>query len=269
MRIKLALFSLLLLFSFLSNAQVIDSLSEVGGDTIETIVTDTSIIYVIKAPPVTIREKLEVLKIKLKPKYFFSTSFGLVQFFELKKAKSGYQEYLNKINSSTQNRLGYSIGISIWEHRNKIFSGFSFYFLHLPQKFEYYSKMSSKSYSIDNNSNYQSIGFHLGYVLKEKKKNAFIVYGGIHLDNLLSYSGRTLIKKHPNKINQLKDEITYREYLMTFSINLKYIITTSISRFEIEPFILLSPFSATIKKEAYSIQRSFIGIKLGFNNKLF
>ncbi len=269
MKIRVAFLSFLIFCTNCCFAQTPDSSSEIGGDTIETIISDTSIIYVIRAAPVKVIEKIEVVKPKAKSLYYLSNTVSLLYFLEFKKALPQYEEYLSKLNSVTKNQNGYSIGTSIWKCPQKTFTALSITYLRLKQSFNYSNQVTYVNYKINNYFNYLEIGIHIGYILKKTNRISYIISGGIHGCNTLSYSSKTLNKLDPTLIANIKDEIKYREFLMNMSLNLKLLFTTKNINFEVEPFILISPISATIKNEAYSIKRSVLGIKVGLNHKLF
>jgi hypothetical protein len=260
-----------LFFFFLSYplfAQTPDSLTEEGGDTLETIISDTTIIYIIQKAPVTIREKVEILKPKPKKLFFLSTNFSILTYSEKRKAITSYEEYLKKINSAISDYSGYSIGASLWKCRKKIYNGIGMDFLILKQHFSF-SDAIVDNYKATNAFNYLVLNPQLGYWIGKGKKISCIGYGSIQGSYTLSYSGFTYDKTSPSIPYRINGIINYRKYLINFSANAKFLISLNKALIEIEPYVIIAPFSATVKNEAYSIRRTFIGIKFGLVHKLY
>jgi hypothetical protein len=249
-------------------AQLPDSVSVEQSDTLETIISDTSIIYVIQAAPVTIREKVEILLPKNKKTYYQSIYFSLLKFSEYKKARSSYEDYLLNVNAATSNTLSYSVGTSIWQCPQKIYTGIGIEFIRLKQRFQY-TDFANISYTAGNRFNYISGGIDLGYWLKKDKKISCIIYGKIHGQYLVSYTGFTLEKTNLSIAQRINLETKYQPYLVDFSLNFKFLFTLKTVFLEAEPYCSFLPLSATQKDEAFSVKRTFIGIKLGFAQKLF
>ena len=194
---------------------------------------------------------------------------SILYFKEFKKAQSSYEAFLSKLDQVTNNLPSYSIGASLAKCPKKVYSGISVSFIRLNQIFNYTSPLDEKIYSAKNHFNYLNIGIHGGYWFKKEKKISYILYGGIHGDNLLSYSSYTINNSNLTTIQKIKDVTDYKEFLLDFSIQLKLLYAFQNSYIEIEPYAMISPISATLKTEVYSIERLFLGIKIGLNNKIF
>lgn len=263
MKFCFILFSLL--YSFLSIAQIPDLLSE-ERDTLETIISDTSVIYVIQAEPVTIVEQVEV--VKPKSNYYLTLHSAGFVFHEYRKAAASYELYLSKLEEATKSVFSYSIGLSLWKCPKKICTGYDVNFNRFIQRFEYNSPVEGY-YHTNNYTNYFSLGILLGYWIHKEKKVSCLLSGNAQINNLLSYSSVTLSKADPTVSAAIRNEISYREYIPGFSLSSRFLIATGKQFIEVSPFITAMPVSATRKNEAYTIRRIIAGITIGISNRLF
>lgn len=264
------IFPLLFLLSLSSYSQVADSLALQEGDSLETIISDTSIIYKIIKKPFVLKERVEISKTKTRKRkeIYQSFYFSLFQFSEYKKANPSYEAYLSKVNAATKNELSYSIGTSIWQCPKKIYTGLGIEYIRLTQNFQYTSP-SNQNYKEENRFNYAGFGFQLGYWFRKEKKISCILYGKMNMQYLLTYSGFTYSKVDSLGVQRLKLTMLYQKYIAEFSLNAKFIFTLKTFLLEAEPYCSLLPMSATPANEAYSLKRTFVGLRLGFTQKLF
>jgi hypothetical protein len=264
----LFIFLILISLPICAYSQVADSLALQEGDSLETIISDTSIVYRIKRKPVVLKERVEISRAKKKKYIYQSFYFSLFQFSEYKKANASYEEYLSKVNTATTNELSYSIGTSIWQCPKKIYTGIGIDFIRLNQKFHYTSP-GNQNYKETNRFNYAGFGFQLGYWLRKEKKASCIIYGKMNMQYLLTYSGFTYGKPDSLGIHRLKSTMLYQKYIAEFSLNAKFLFTLKTFLLEVEPYCSLLPMSATPSNESYSLKRTFVGLRLGFTQKLF
>jgi hypothetical protein len=262
------LFSLILFLCSRSVSAQSDSLNAEKGDTLETIVSDTSIIYVIKQTPITIREKVEIVLPKEPKKFYLSIDFSLLHFSEYKKASASHQDYLTKLNSATKNKLSYSLSSSFWQCPKKIYKGIGISFTDLIQEFDYTSTVGEK-FTTNNRFNYVSFSIQGGYWFKKNNRISCIAYAEVQGNDLISHAGYTINKVEFIYIDRLDYQMHYIKYGMSVSANLKFLLFIKEILLEVEPYLTFSPFSATPKNEYYSLKRSYIGLKLGVTNILF
>ncbi len=241
---------------------------EEQGDTLETIVTDTSIIYVIRQKPVTILETVAILQPWEKKKYYLSVGASMFLFSENKKASASHENYLSRVNDMTKNLYGYSIGGSIWRCEKKFYTGMGIDFLRLKQLFNF---DPIPGLSFENRFNYANISFQSGYWYRKNKTISYLFYGAINEQCLLSTAGFTLIKQYtePESAGRIYVEMNYKKYVTSFSAHVVCIVNFKPALLQIEPFFTLAPFSSTSKNEYYSVRRTFVGLKISIANKLF
>jgi hypothetical protein len=273
-----------LIFCFLfcsigSFSQVPDSLISISKDTLETIVSDSAIIYVIQEAPVMIIEKVKV--VKPKAHYYLSLNISLLAFAEYKKARPSYEQYLSMVNDVTKNLPGYSFNLTLWKCPKKIYTEYSVSFTRLFQEFAFtytdtftlnkhiYPESLGASQSATNNFNYLYVGSSLGYWAKKQHKISYIPSGGISVANLLSYSSYTLSKEDPIHPESIRREIRYKEFIFDLALQIRCLIRSGKNLFEITPYCRFSPISITSVNAPYSVHRALFGIRVGFNNKLF
>jgi hypothetical protein len=243
--------------------------TDTPADTIEGASTDTSIIYIIKRPAVTIREKVEIQREKKKRYLYLSLGLSGLVYTEKLKAKSGYEEYVKELKTTLSPLPSYMIGGRLWWWSSgKLVTGVTFYTTRLLQKFEY-TDLDGIHHVTTNKYNYYSAGLTLGNWYKKGEKFSYIVVGGITLDYFLSGVGYTLDKSDPQQSARLNRVISHTKYSPSLTAGFKLLFAIKESFIEAEPFIIFAPFSATTKKEVYSTSRNFIGLKLGLTNKLF
>lgn len=269
------LFFLLASYSSCAQKPVIPFLSR---DTVEMIVSDTSITYIIEEEVVTVVEKITA--VKPPANYFLSIYFSTLLFAEYKKALPSYEYYLAKVKEATGNLPSYSMGISIWKCPKRISTEYSLSFFRLQQRFthtyteaevdsnQFYPADIGRKQSVINHFNYMNWGFSLGYWFNKTKKLSYVLSGRADICNLLSYSSYTL-SKEDLRVASLRNEIKYREFIMDFMLQLRAFYKTNTCMLEITPYLSASPFSSTASAEPYKLYRFMAGLKVGITNKLF
>jgi len=262
------LFSLFLFNTFSFSQKTEKPLPEITGDTIEGISTDTSIIYIIKKPPVTIRERVEIQRAKRKQYWYLSFALHGFLYTEKTKATAGHEDYVKMLNTLTKPLPGYSIGVRLWTAPQKIITGISITSKRIIQEFNF-TDTTGAAHKIINSYNYGSFGIHSGRWFRKGKNISFITHGGLLADYFISAKGFTLDKtdfQNPARLNRV---IYYSKFTGSLTMGFTLLFAVKNSFLEAEPYIIISPFSATSKREIYSLTRNFIGLRIAYTNKLF
>lgn len=245
------------------HAQV-DTVS-VHRDTLNTVISDTLIIYYIQEEPVTIVEKIEIRKPKDKKEYYLELFAAPQLFIDIKKARNN-SSYLSKMDSLSEDLNAYSAGVSLFRFKKKKYSGVSLSFTRFRYKF-HYTDVKGNYGEATNRFNYLNLSLQAGY--KISKKNYILVpYGELQICELLSMAGFALQKENPLHVFRSNTILFYRKYNIALSIGTKFIWSLKGISLNIEPFITGSPFSYTAKDELYVQRRITGGIKIGIVNFL-
>lgn len=258
MPLYLRLLLSLLLYSFCSSAQ----------DTIRTIVTDTSIIYVIKKAPLTIVKKVEVDIAPEKQKLLLSTGASYLYYWQRTSAKNGNEEYLKLVNEHTSTQPGYEIYSEIFRYYNRYYLGIDLHFSRTRQKFTFADSVG-KELSANNRFNFFGTGIYGGYVLAKTRHYKMIPCIGLQMNKLTSYSGYTIHKADHSEPLQLIYAMKYKAHIINTTLGIKNLIRIKKLIFEIQPYFSFSPMSYTGKDELYKEWRTFAGLKIGFITRLF
>ncbi len=238
------------------------------SDTLEGTSTDTSIVYIIKKPPVTIREKIEIQRTKNKQYYYFSLSAQGFIYAEKIKAHSGHEEYVNAWEASSNTLPSYGFGAKLWKAPKKTVLGIFFSGARIMQAFNYIDTTKTE-YKLSNTYNHSYYGIFLGRWLRKGEKISFIPNGGLSFDYFISTKGLTIHKSDAQDVARLNRILKFNKYSASFHAGFTVLLLLKNSFLEVEPYIIISPFSATAKQEFYSLSRGFIGIRLALTNKLF
>ena len=159
------------------------------SDTLEGETTDTSIVYIIKKAPVTIREKIEIQREKQKQYFHLSWAFQGFIYSERRKAASGHEDYVKALNTKLTSLPSYSIGLRLWKAPKEYVYGISITSRRILQKFRV-----NDSVIVTNNYNYGSIGIHYGKYFKKGQKISYLIHGGILGDFLFQRKDILLTK---------------------------------------------------------------------------
>ena len=245
---------------------------EIPVDTIEGSSTDTSIVYIIKKPPVTIREKVEVERAKIKKQKYYYLSMGLsgTLYSENRKANPGYENYLKTLNTHLKTLPAFGLDISLWKAKpdEKIITGLTVGANKLLQQFTYKDTVGG-NYKFINNYNYCYGGAYIGKWIRKGNKISFIPKGGMSLDYFTSVKGFTLNESNTLLFARINRTMHYHKFNISFNLAYATLLELKNSFLEIEPYAIFSPFSSTPKNEVYSLKRNFIGVKISYANKLF
>lgn len=254
--------SILFLY-FLSNAQ-----EPIKIDTVETIITDSSITYVIKRTPVKIIEKVEIEKPKVKKNFYLSIGLSVLACREIQKASPGHEDFAAKVISSMGATKGYSVNSTLYRCPQKISMGLSVGFQRLFQEFKITDQedVTYTTYLLFNSS---AIGGQYGYWFKKADKTSFLIAGGAGVEILLSYSGFMHDKSGSDSLHRISLVVSYRQILPYISIHPKLLFNRKNYLIELEPYFVFIPTSATRRKEYYTARRSYVGIRVNLTNKLF
>jgi hypothetical protein len=258
MPLYLRLFLPLLLYSFCVSAQ----------DTIRTIVTDTSIIYVIKKAPVTIVRKVEVDIAPEKQKLLLSVGASYLHYWQRTSAKSGNEEYLKLVNDHTSTQPGYEFHSEIFKYYKLFYLGIDLHFSRTKQKFTF-ANSEGKEFSANNRFNYFGTSVYGGYVLAKTRHYKMIPCLGFQMNKLTSYSGYTVNKADYTQPVQLISEMKYKARVLNIVIGIKNLVRIKKLAIEAQPFFMITPMSFTDKNEVYKLWRSYAGLKIGFITPLF
>jgi hypothetical protein len=245
-----------------------DSLTVVA-DTIEGISTDTSIVYIIKKPPVTIREKVEILGSREKKYYYLSISTAGFIYSEKYKANTGYESYTEAVNGLSKPLPSYGFGVRVWKAPKKIITALSINYTRILQRFNYTDTIGNK-YRISNNFNYANLGIHVGRWINKERPISFQGNVGLIVDYFISTTGLTINKESTVKtVARLNRVMSYNKFKASINFEFSTLFAIKNSYIEVGPYIVLCPMSVTSKKEAYLLTKNFIGFKVSIINKLF
>ncbi len=269
MRFFLSLLFFILFFSVISYSQNTEKQpSEIVADTIEGTSTDSTIVYIIKKPAITIREKFEIELAKRKKYFHVSMGFSFFKYTEKLKAIPGQEDYTAAVKNATKPLYGYGISMELWQAPKKLITGVSIGGQRMLERLTL--KQDSGAGLLRKNSyTYGNVTLILGKWFKKENKISFQVLSGPSIDYIVSYTGLTLIKSNTQTTTTISQIITYRPYVVSFKAGVKILYQLNNSYIEIEPYVVIAPFSATVSKEYYALTRNFYGIKINLMNKLY
>jgi hypothetical protein len=269
MRFFLSLSFFILFFSVISYSQNTEKQpSEIVADTIEGTSTDSTIVYIIKKPAVTIREKFEIELAKRKKYFHVSMGFSYFKYTEKGKASPGHKDYFEAVKNARKPLYGYGINIELWQAPRKLITGISIGGIRMLEQFTL--KDDSGTGLLRKNSyTYGNVMLVLGKWFKKEDKISFQVLGGPSIDYMISYTGLALAKSNPQSTTTISQTMTYRPFVVSFKAGVKMLFQLNKSYIEIEPYAVIAPFSATVNKEYYTLTRNFYGIKINLMNKLY
>jgi hypothetical protein len=242
--------------------------AELTGDTVEGLSTDTSIVYIIKKPPVRIKEKVEIQRLKIKQQYYLSFDMNGFLNSEKMKASAGYENYVKTLSAHTSELPGYSIGGKIWKAPEKFIIGISVNSKRIVEAFDYTDQTATR-HKFTNNYNYVCVGLHAGWWFKKGQTISYMAHGGLLIDDFLSVKGFTLDKSDLTSLVRINRAMSYNKFSGSFTAGFTVVLAIKNSFLEAEPYIIIAPFSATPKKEVYALTRNFVGLRIGYTNKLF
>jgi hypothetical protein len=269
MRFFLSLLFFILFFSVFAYSQNTEkSPAEIVADTIEGTSTDSTIVYIIKKPAVTIREKFEVELAKRKK--YFHVSMGLSGFVytEKYKATKGHEDYVESVKKASRALSGYGINIELWQAPKKLITGVSIGGIRILEQFNIKDNLGN-NYSSKNSFTYGDVLLVMGWWFKKENKLSFQLLSGPSLDYIITDTGHALDKSNTQNTTTISQSIAYRPYTISFNAGIKMLYKLNKSYIEIEPYVVIAPFSTTVKAEYYTLTRNFYGIKVNLMNKLY
>ncbi len=259
-------------FSCFSYAQETDNrFTGIPGDTIEGESTDTSIVYIIKKAPVTIKEKVEIERSKIKKYYYFT--FALSSFLNSNryKARSGSEELIQTLNSSTNSQPGLGAMIQLQQTINNNILGLSVSGRRLHEAFRYapsHANAGGETFTFQNSYTYITGSVIVGKWFRKDDKLSYQITGGPSLDYLFGVSGYSLTALDGNFV-YIAESISYKKINAALFLSPKLLYKFKHSYLEIAPYAFLSPFSMTKGNELYSIKRQQIGLSIQLTQELF
>lgn len=273
MRFFFAFLSCFLFYPIFSQAQEENSKkpsTELVGDTIEGTSTDTSIIYIIKKPPVTLKEKIEVQREK--KKRFFYVTIGISTFINANnyKARSGYKEYTNALNTATRSRPGFTCLFQAYHvpKKNNIV-GISVEGKRIEEVF-HFNPVNGEPANFSNSYTYGNVSVLLGKWYRKGEKISYQLLAYPIINYRFAVSGYTLSKSDDySSISYIAESIAYKRFNLSLFMTGKILYQTKYSFIEAGPYIYIEPFSMTKKSEAFEIRRSSVGLYLTLTNKMF
>jgi hypothetical protein len=254
-------FLLSTLFSFAQEDST--SLTE-PGDTIDVIVTDTSILYVIKKAPVKIFERVEIERSKEKMKIYLSLHGSVLKYFQRLKPQGSYPEYSKQIASELFNTYGIASGATFWIIREKRYFGIETSFRKFEQSFMYVDNNLIK-----NRFGYFNACLQIGKFMPIRENVISVLYGSLVSDFKLSTAGKTYLKPIPSDtVGLIKNIIRFRPLVFCPELHYKVMIQINEIILEAEPYVGFSLFSYTPRNEYYAQTRYYGGFRIGFVTKL-
>ena len=243
--------------------------TELAGDTIEGISDDTSIIYIIKKPPVTIKQRVEIQRAKKKRFFYVTMGISSAITNNTYRARSGYKDYVRELNTATSYRPGFTCIFQVYHvpKKNNII-GLSVEGKRIEEVF-HFSPINSEPANYSNSYTYGGVSVLLGKWYRKEEKISYQVFAYPVLNYRFAVSGYTLSKTDPGNINYIAESIAYKRFNLSLFITGKLLYNTKHSFIEVGPYIYIEPFSMTKKSEAFAIRRSSLGIYLTLTNKMF
>ncbi len=237
---------------------------ETASDTIEGQSTDTSIVYIIKKAPVTIKEKVEIERSK--KKYFFFSSIGVGTFFysnTYHAREDADKTYVRNLNEATSPLPGFSTFVHLYHIPKKTIFGISIDGRRMNERFSLSEKTSLK-----NSYTYGGAGIIIGKWYRKERTLSYQFMAISMVDHKFGVSGYA-INETDSSTTYIAESLHYKKYNINFIVRFKLLYRTKNSFVELSPYIVLSPFSMTNKQDIFSINRNMAGISLSLTNKLF
>jgi hypothetical protein len=240
---------------------------EFAEDTIEGESTDSTIVYIIKKAPVTVREKIEIQRNKLHEHLYFS--FGLSAFINSNhyNAKNGMEEYVNRLNSSTSSKMGYSSIMQLYNAPEKNIFGFMIEGRRMQENFRYTPENGQENI-FENSYTYGSFGVLVGRWYRKDHKLSYQLIGAPSINYKFAVSGYSLNQATDSTIF-IEEAIAYNQLYLSLYLSCKVLYKIKNSFVEITPFTNIHPFSMTKKTEAFSIRRNIIGVSIYLTRRIF
>jgi hypothetical protein len=269
MRFFLSLLFFILFFSGSSYSQNTEKQpAEMVADTIEGISTDSTIVYIIKKPAVTIREKFEIELAKRKKYFHVSMGLSGLVYSEKYSATKGHENYTETVKKSSRPLSGYGINIELWQAPKKLITGVSIGGIRILEQFNIQDNLGH-NYSSKNSFTYGNIALVMGWWFKKENKISFQLLSGPSLDYIITDTGHAFDKTNTQNTTTISQSISYRPYTVSFNAGIKMLYRLNKSYIEVEPYMEIAPFSTTVKKEYYTLTRNFYGVKVNLMNKLY
>ncbi|HVD96679.1 MAG TPA: hypothetical protein VNB90_00655 [Cytophagaceae bacterium] len=255
----------LLFFLFFSTASFAQ---EIVGDTIEGTSTDTSIVYIIKKPPVKIKEKVEIERQKQKQFYYCSMGFGGFTFTDHYKSRNGNAAYAKLLNDRTRPMISFSGYAQLYFMPKKTIWGAWIDAKRMSEQFVYRSNTTGEII-LPNSYTYGGGGLLVGKWFNKEKKISFQTMGSFALEHLFGVSGYSFNPASDSLTTFIAQSVAYKKYHVVFTMQFKVLYQRKNSFIEIVPYFNFTPFSTTKKTDIIAVRRNIFGINVGFTNKLF
>lgn len=259
------LFLILCSFSF---AQPPDNNTEFAGDTIEGESTDTTIVYIIKKAPVTIKERIEIQGSKLRKHVYFS--FGISAFVNSNtyKPRSGYNEYTKLLNTVTNPETGYSTIMQIYNAPEKNILGFILEGRRLNERFRFTPEDGQEN-TFNNSYTYGSFGVLVGRWYRKGHRISYQFATAPSINHKFGVSGYSINKDTISQTVFIEERIAYHKYYASLYLTCRLLYTARNSFIEIAPYAIIVPFSMTKKTEYFSVTRNIFGVSILLTRKIF